>query len=113
MTNQQKILDLIHKDFIPHEGQVVVGKAMFVDGKKRIFVQCGRKWGKSKFIMYVMTRMAALTPNMNIYYFAPTREMAKEIIWRELQKFIPLPLLLESSVERAFKVQDLTIRLWN
>jgi len=65
----------------PHEGQVKVGKALFKEGKKRIAVQCGRKWGKSEFGVYALWLYALTHPGAECYYIAPQLKQAKEIVW--------------------------------
>lgn len=39
-------LNDLHSVWTPHQGQVPVGQAIFYDHKRRVFVRCGRKWGK-------------------------------------------------------------------
>ncbi len=68
---------------------MTVGQALFKDGKKRIFVQCGRKWGKSEFLIYTLLRWAMLNTNSQCYYFAPYQKQAREILWTRLKQFIP------------------------
>lgn len=65
----------------PHEGQVSVGKALFKEGKKRIAIQCGRKWGKSEFGVYALWLYALTHPGAECYYIAPQLKQAKEIVW--------------------------------
>lgn len=97
----------------PHAGQVKAGMALFRDKKHRIFLQCGRKWGKTEFVLYTLTRWAALNPDSTCSYFAPTRKDAKSIVWDRLKRFIPKEFLLDGNPERAFKEQELVVRLWN
>lgn len=40
------VLTDLHSKFTPHRGQVPIGKALFNENKKRIFIECGRKFGK-------------------------------------------------------------------
>lgn len=40
------VLKALHEKFDPHMGQKVVLKKLFYDHVKRVFIQCGRKWGK-------------------------------------------------------------------
>jgi hypothetical protein len=108
-----QILTILHNKWKPHPGQVKAGKALLTDGKKRVFIQCGRKWGKTEFVLYILTRWAALKPGSECCYYAPTKKNAKIIVWRRLKKFIPKEFLLDQSVEKAFKEQELIVRLWN
>lgn len=97
----------------PHAGQVMAGAALFRDHKKRIFLQCGRKWGKTEFVIYTLTRWAILNPESTCSYFAPTRKDAKALVWDRLKRFIPKEFLLDGNPDRAFKDGELVIRLWN
>lgn len=67
--------------FTPHAGQLPIGKAIFHDEKKRIFVQCGRKFGKTEITLYCLYRWAMLYPNSYCYYFAPFQDQLKDLIW--------------------------------
>jgi len=66
----------------PHEGQALIGKAVFVNNIKFIFVQCGRKWGKTEIILYILWRWALLNPGNSCYYICPSLKQAKEIVWK-------------------------------
>lgn len=74
----------------PHAGQIPVGRALFYEGKTRVFVRCGRKWGKSEMQIYTLYRWAGTTPNGQYYYVAPFYNQAAEIIWhpRRLTNFL-------------------------
>lgn len=58
-----------------------MGNAIFYQGKKRTFVRCGRKWGKTEMLAYTLYRWAGTTPNGQFYYVAPFYNQAAEIIW--------------------------------
>lgn len=45
-SDAELVLRALHERFHPHTGQKLVLRKLFHDGMKRIFVQCGRKWGK-------------------------------------------------------------------
>ncbi len=85
----------LHRDWTPHAGQVNVGRALFDRGIRRIFIQCGRKWGKSEILMYILTRWALIHANSSCYYIAPFMKQAKEILWHRLLRFIPQELVSE------------------
>lgn len=84
------ILDSLHETWQPHAGQITVGKALFQDDKRMLFIQCGRKWGKTEIIMYFLYRWALTHPNASCYYISPFQKQSKEIIWANgrLQRFI-------------------------
>ncbi len=65
----------------PHPSQKLVGQSLFQRGCKNIFIQCGRKWGKTEIIVYCLWRWALLNPNSACYYICPIIKQAREIIW--------------------------------
>lgn len=83
------VVSALHAQWTPHKGQIRVGRALFNDNRRRLFVQCGRKWGKSEFLIYTLVRWAAVNPNSACYYFAPFQKQAREILWQRLLQFVP------------------------
>ena len=77
----------------PHPGQIPVGKALFGDGLKRIFLSIGRQWGKTEFAIYAIVRWAATHPGDMCYYFGPKQKQVEDIMWRRICNMIPLELL--------------------
>jgi hypothetical protein len=53
-------------------------------------MRCGRKFGKSEFVIYTLYRWALTIPNGQFYYIAPYYNQAAEIIWKpgRLQNFM-------------------------
>ena len=84
-----QIIEDLHSNWKPHSGQLRAGKALFVDDVRNLFIQCGRKWGKSEFCIYSLWRWALLNPGSACYYLAPQQKQAREIIWSagRLQRF--------------------------
>lgn len=78
----------------PHPAQAMVGKAIFVDEKKDIIVECGRKFGKSELGPYCQHRWAILNANSYNYYFVPMKDQINDIIWANgrLPDFLPVHL---------------------
>ena len=87
----QDIIEQILSKWTPHQGQIKIGQALFRDGYKSIFVQCGRKFGKTELITYILWAWAYLYPGASCYYIAPFMKQAKEILWanRRMQTFGP------------------------
>lgn len=79
----------IHQFWKPHEGQMPVQRALFKDYMRYVFMQCGRKLGKTDFAIYCMYLFAILFPGSQIYYIADTMKHAGELVWANLrlQKF--------------------------
>lgn len=86
-----RIINGLHANWEPHPGQIPVGKALFVDGCKDIFIQAGRNWGKSEFVAYALWRHALFNPGSENYYFGPYMKQAREILWASgrIQRFGP------------------------
>jgi hypothetical protein len=83
-----KISKDLHSKWKPHEGQKAIISEL-VAGKQHLFIQCGRKFGKSELVIYLLWRYALLNPGSACYYLAPFMKQAKEIIWasRRIQGF--------------------------
>lgn len=75
------ILRDLHEVWTPHDGQVIIGKSFFYDGKKIVFANCGRKYGKTDIGLYCGNRVAVTFPGSACYYIAPFAKQAREIVW--------------------------------
>jgi len=55
-----------------------------------IFISCGRKWGKTELVAYVLWRHALLNPGSACYYIGPEANHARKIVWdtRRIQRFM-------------------------
>lgn len=73
-----------------HPDQIEQLKPLYQEGKKDLFLSCGRKWGKTELIAYVLWRHALLNPGSACYYVGPEAAHAKKIIWDggRIQKFM-------------------------
>ena len=73
-----------------HEDQIQQLKPLYHDGKKDIFLSCGRKWGKTELMCYVLWKHALENPGSACYYVAPEGSHARELIWenQRLQRFL-------------------------
>jgi hypothetical protein len=87
--NPLQALDHIHRTWIPHETQLAVGHALFYEKKKRIFLECGRKWGKGEILAYIIWRWCLTFQNQHCYYMAPLAKQSRELLWanRRIQNF--------------------------
>lgn len=84
-------LDLLHSKWKPHRAQVQIGAALLYDHCRDIMAVCGRNFGKSELMAYLLWRWAWTYPGSENYYFAPFLKQAKEIMWasKRLQTFGP------------------------
>lgn len=86
-----ELIEELHRDWEPHSKQIAVGRAIFYEEIKSVFVQCGRKWGKTEIILYILWRWAIQFPGSSCYYISPYFKQSKEIVWanRRVQSFGP------------------------
>ena len=95
-----QVLEDLASVFKPHIGQVPIGKAIFFDGKKRIFIECGRKFGKTDIILYCLYRWCLLYPNSWCYYIAPFQDQIKDLVWENGR----MPYFLPPKLMKKYKV---------
>ena len=76
-----QIMDDLHTFWQPHKGQLDVGRPLINKEVSTLFVQCGRKWGKTDFAIYLLWRHALLHPGSTCYYITPELSHGREIIW--------------------------------
>lgn len=90
-------LNSLNSLWTPHEAQFKILTSLFKEGKKRVFVNCGRKFGKTELALYFLKRKALERPGSVLYYVSKTQESAKDIVWknRRLQSFGPKGYLKE------------------
>jgi len=78
---QESIEREIHQVWMPHGGQFEVVSAFFLDWLTGVFVQCGRKYGKTELAIYILYMFAKLFPNSECYYIADEKDHARDICW--------------------------------
>ena len=95
-----QVLTDLSSVFKPHKGQVNIGHAIFSENKKRIFIECGRKFGKTEIVLYCLYRWALLYPNSYCYYIAPYKDQIKDLVWANgrLPYFLPEALMKKYGV---------------
>lgn len=76
-----QLLNALNEAWMPHAGQVQAGRAVFNSESDLIYVECGRKFGKSEFAVYCCWMYALTRPNAEVYYLAPAVKQAKELVW--------------------------------
>jgi hypothetical protein len=72
----------------PHSKQALVLQAVAA-GKKIIFIECGRKWGKTDILNFILHKVLAAIPYAAGYFIAPLLKQARELVWENnrLQNF--------------------------
>lgn len=95
MLYHSQVLADLHSVFNPHIGQIPVGKALFYNFIKRLFIECGRKWGKTELLIYVLYRVSLMKPNSWSYYILPLQNMILDVLWENnrLPGFLPNNLM--------------------
>lgn len=107
---QQRIEFEMHQFWKPHKGQAPLAYALFRKYQRYIFMQCGRKLGKTDFSLYCMYLFAMLFPNSQIYYIADTMKHGGELVWENgrLPRFFlspkRLPFESQENYERRRKI---------
>jgi len=49
-------------------------------------INCGRRFGKTTLVAYEMVGVAAAYPDARVPYYAPTRDDARDIMWKMIQE---------------------------
>jgi hypothetical protein len=87
LTQSQKlyfqIINDLHREWKPHDGQLKVGQKYFNEGISTLFIQCGRKWGKTEFAIYMLWRHALLNPGAACYYVTPEMTHGRKLVWTD------------------------------
>jgi hypothetical protein len=87
LTNAQQltlqIINDLHESWQPHAAQLKVGKEFLSKDIDTMFIQCGRKWGKTEFALYLLWRHALLNPGSACYYVTPEFSHGKKIVWHD------------------------------
>jgi len=76
------VLQDLHSVWKPHPGQLPIGRALFIDGKKDVVLECGRKYGKTDVLCYALYRWALTNPGTFNYYFAPFKDQINDLVWK-------------------------------
>lgn len=76
-----QLLKGLHENWQPTPKQAEVGRKIFAEGKRRVFIEAGRKWGKSEFAAYLCWRLGNTIQKGQIYYFGAYAKAVREIIW--------------------------------
>jgi hypothetical protein len=84
-------IDALHKLWTPHPAQVEIGRPLIRGETREVFAQCGRNFGKTELVSYLLWRFAWTYAGSENYYFAPFMKQAREILWasRRVQTFGP------------------------
>jgi len=83
---------LVGLDTRLHDDQIKQLKPLYLDSNtiNSMFISCGRKWGKTELVGYILWRHALLNPGSACYYVGPEATHARKILWdnQRIQKFL-------------------------
>lgn len=84
-----------------HQAQATISK----DLHRFKVVNCGRRFGKTTLVAWEMVGVGVAFQDARVPYYAPTRDDARDIMWRMLQE-VAQPLIVDKNEGRL----ELTIR---
>lgn len=86
-----RLFQELNKRWTPHAGQIAAGEHIFRRGARRLFIENGRKWGKTEFACDVVWRLGNMIQNGQGYYFGAYQKAVREFLWapERIQKHGP------------------------
>ena len=81
LNYQSEVEKQIHQVWMPHDGQLDIVSAFFIDWVTGIFLQCGRKMGKTELAVYVLYMFGILFEGAECYFIADEKDHARKILW--------------------------------
>ena len=81
LAHQREIEEQMHQIWSPHSGQFDIVASFFIDWVEGVFLQCGRKLGKTELAVYCMYMFGLLFENAECYFVADEKDHASKIIW--------------------------------
>ena len=96
-----------------HDDQIDQLKPLYSEDNEinSIFISCGRKWGKTELVGYVLWRHALLNPGSACYYVGPEATHARKILWDNgrIQKF--LGKATEKYIVHPYGIKDQAMKI--
>jgi hypothetical protein len=93
-----------------HEDQIEQLKPLYDESNSinSMFISCGRKWGKTELVGYILWRHALLNPGSACYYVGPEATHARKILWdnQRIQKFMG-----KDTAKYLLKTQDQPMKI--
>ena len=88
------------KPFLLHDTQSIVAK----DTHRFRVINAGRRWGKSTLVAWEMFAIAVANENARVPYYAPTRDDARDIMWKQLKEICE-PMTVGEPNESRLEIQ--------
>lgn len=79
-------------------------KKVWLDTKRYLVINCGRRSGKSTLSAIKMLYFATQNKKCNVWYVAPTYKQAKAIMWQMLEDLIPQQIVKKKN-ETELKIE--------
>ena len=108
MIKDLKLIASLHSNWNPHPSQIEIGKQFFNNKIDTLFLQCGRKWGKTEFAIYTLWRYALLNPGKACYYITPELSHGEKINWHDPRILTFGPQKYIKSVNNKDRIIQLT-----
>lgn len=74
-------IEKLNQKWKPTPKQTEIGRLLYVEGKRRIFVEAGRKLGKSEIACDIIWRLGNMIKDGQMYYFGAYQKAVREFIW--------------------------------
>lgn len=87
-------------NIVLHANQIEINRSSALNK----VVKAGKRFGKTKWLLYALVKACFKKQNQVIWYIAPTYRQAKEIAWRELKWLIPKQII-RRSVENELMIE--------
>jgi len=107
------LIEGLHAEHELHPAQCKIVQDIFSGNYTGIFNRCGRNFGKTEVIIYILWRWAKSFPGSANYYFSPFNKQTGEILWenRRLQDYGPRHWLMKGS--QGINNTDMRLRFKN
>ena len=92
-------MEPVKKSFALHPAQRIIA----ADKHRFRVINAGRRFGKSTLVAWEMFAMAIANENARVPYYAPTRDDARDIMWRTLKE-ICAPLIVGEPNESRLEI---------
>ena len=96
-----------------HDDQIEQMRALYNEDNtiNSMFLSCGRKWGKTELVAYILWRHALLNPGSTCYYVGPEAVHARKILWdnQRIQKFLGEDT--HKYVKAPYGIKDQTMKI--
>ena len=78
---QEELEREIHQIWAPHWGQYDIVKSLLIDWSLGVFLQCGRKFGKTELAVYLLYMFGLLFENAECYFVCDEKDHGRKILW--------------------------------